>query len=94
MKKNILLSIVATILLLSSSTTFSQILDLGTLSTFETYTGAEAVTNNRAMVKDAETLHSIEPIKLSCFQQSNYTFSLFVESNTLIIEFFKLKLIV
>jgi hypothetical protein len=91
MKKNILQSIVVTILLLSSNTTFSQTHDLGTLSTFETYTGAEAVTNNGAMVKDAGTLHSIEPIKLSCFQQSNYTFYLFVESNTSIIEFFKLN---
>jgi hypothetical protein len=94
MKKNILLSIVATILLLSSSTTFGQILDLRTPSTFETYIRAKAVTNNGVMVKDVKTLHFIEPIKLSCFQQSNYTFSLFVESKTLIIEFFKLKLIV
>ena len=45
MKKYLLFSIVTTILLLFSNTSFSQTVNLGILESFEGYTGAGAVTN-------------------------------------------------
>jgi choice-of-anchor A domain-containing protein len=55
MKKQLLLTITTILLLFLSNTNFSQTLDLGTLSTFEAYTGAGAVTNNGDIIGDAGT---------------------------------------
>jgi choice-of-anchor A domain-containing protein len=58
-KKNLSLSIVTILLLTISNVSFSQTLDLGTLSTFEAYTGAGAVTNNGEMIGDAGSNNGI-----------------------------------
>ena len=58
-KKNLLLSTVTILLLSLSNVSFSQTLDLGTLSTFEAYTGAGAVTNNGEMIGDAGSNNGI-----------------------------------
>ena len=55
MKKYLLLSITTLVLMLFTNTIFSQTLDLGSLSTFEAYTGSGAVTNAGDMVGDAGT---------------------------------------
>ena len=55
MKNYLLSSLTILTLLLFVSKSFSQTLDLGSLSTFEAYTGAGAVTNNGIIAGDAGT---------------------------------------
>ena len=53
MRKKLSLSIATIILLLFSNINYGQTLDLGSLSPFEAFTGAGAITNNGDMVGDA-----------------------------------------
>ncbi|MFT4667941.1 MAG: hypothetical protein ACI9XB_004916, partial [Gammaproteobacteria bacterium] len=55
MRTNMLLSITTIALLLFSNVSFCQTLDLGTLSTFETFAGVGAVTNGGTSDGDAGT---------------------------------------
>ena len=55
MKKNILLTITTIAILLFSNKSFSQTLELGILSSFETFTGVGAVTNGGTSAGDAGT---------------------------------------
>tara|TARA_R110002049_G_scaffold72792_1_gene188166 strand:+ start:433 stop:5757 length:5325 start_codon:yes stop_codon:yes gene_type:complete len=59
MKKYRLLSITVLFLFLFSNINFGQTLDLGTLSTFEAYTGSGAITNNGDMIGDAGSNNGI-----------------------------------
>jgi hypothetical protein len=54
MKKNLLLSITAIALVLCSNVSFSQTLELGTLSSFEAYTGSCDIINSGS-VSNPET---------------------------------------
>lgn len=55
MNKHVHLCVITIMLLFFSNSGFSQVLELGTISTFEAYTGAGAITNGGVITGDAGT---------------------------------------